>query len=288
MAVVSAEGLAEPFSPEPYPAFGTRVPVLRSFYLGYDVGDATPGDHEILRLEVMAGGASEDLSPTTASPGANIPDGQLEVALQDADGANEQFFYRVSHSTLTTPGARRYQIRQIGNVGEVVRTLPRRIFPRARPGQPAPQRGVLALAGFRLDFQGREHELDRVGIWFRDGDLHVVLQDQNVNPTTDNYSFLVDFVVIPPAPGMQVSRGIERGTARGGERRPFPTPPRAHFLLTGFAFNFRNGDHEIRDIGVDRRSDDFSVFYGDKNADDPFDWRVEWAQIAPQVVAPAN
>jgi hypothetical protein len=139
--------------------------------------------------------------------------------------------------------------------------------------------------GFRLFFGlNREHELDRVGIWFRDDELHVVFQDQNADSNED-YSFLVDFVVIPPVPGLNVSRGVERGSAIGGERVPLRTPSRTDLLLTGWAFNFNNGDHEIREIGVDRQGDDFVVLYADKNADDPFDWRVEGAHIGPQVIA---
>jgi hypothetical protein len=103
---------------------GNRVPVLRSFYLAYDIGDPTPGDHEILAMGVMVGGASQDLSPNVNFPPAAIPDGRLEVELQDADATGEEFFYKVSHSTLNLPAARRYQIRQVGNVGRVVRKLP--------------------------------------------------------------------------------------------------------------------------------------------------------------------
>jgi hypothetical protein len=283
MAVVSAEEFASPFQAETYPAFRTRLPALRSFYLGYDIGDATPNDHEILHMQVMVGGASHDLSPNVNFPAANIPDGRLNVALQDADGS-EEFFYRVSHSTLAVPGGRRFQIRQVGNVGEVIRKLPREVFGNGLH-QPALKNPILALVGFRLFFGlNREHELRRVGMWFRNNDLHVVLADQNVNPASDDYSFLVDFVVIPSGPGLNVKRGIEQGTARGGERVHFPIPPRAHFLLTGWEFDFNNGDHEIREIGVDRQGSDFLAIYADKNADDPFDWRVEWAQIAPQVV----
>jgi hypothetical protein len=125
-------------------------------------------------------------------------------------------------------------------------------------------------------------------MWFRGDDLHVVLRDQNLNPASDDFSFLVDFVVIPSGPGLTVTRGIERGTAHGAERVHFPTPPPAHFLLTGWAFNFKNGDHHIREIGVDRQQDDFLAIYADRNADDPFDWRVEWAHVAPQVVGPTG
>ena len=49
MASVTVDGFAEPFDPDgqPYVVFGSRVPALRSFYLAYDIGDPTPGDHQI-------------------------------------------------------------------------------------------------------------------------------------------------------------------------------------------------------------------------------------------------
>jgi hypothetical protein len=177
----------------------------------------------------------------------------------------------------------------VGNLGKVVRKLPRRILSGGGlHQQPAQGKPLLALVGFRLFFGlNREHELNRVGISLRDDELHVVLQDQHIDPARDDYSFLVDFVVIPRGPGMNVERGVlgSQGPATGGERVRFPTPARAHLLLTGWEFGFQNGDHEIREIGVDRRGDDFIVFYADKNADDPFDWRVEWAHVAPMVTS---
>lgn len=287
MAVVGAEGVTTPFDEDEisYSAFGTRTPALRSFYLAYDIGDATPGDHEILNLGLLAGGSAQDLSPDAASSPANVPDGQLKVYLQDA-AAEEEFYYKVSHSTLRLPGARRYQIRQLGNVGEVTRKLPTQIFP--QPSHAVLGDPVLALVGFRLFFQGREHELDRVGIWFRGDDLHVVLRDESAAPAGDNYSFLVDFVVIPAVPGVEIQRGVETGTVAGGARVSVPTTPRSHVLLTGWMFNFRNGDHKIRELGIDRQGQEFVVFYADKNADDTFDWRVEWATLTPQLVAPVS
>jgi hypothetical protein len=283
MAVVSASDIVRPFTSEPYALFGDRIPALRSFYLAYDVGDATPDDHEILTMGVMVGGSALDLSPNVNFQPANIPDGRLEIQLQDAHpNDDESVFYKVSHSTLAIPGARRYQIRQVGNVREATRKLPAHIFGEGLP-DPAFGKPIVALVGFRMFFGlSGDHELDRIGIWFRDDELHVVMQDQDARPTED-YSFLVDFVVIPHAPGTDVSRGVERGTARGGARIPLPIPARAHVFLTGWEFDFSNGDHEIREVGVDRQGDDYVVFFADSNADDPFDWRIEWAHIGPQV-----
>ena len=72
------------------------------------------------------------------------------------------------------------------------------------------------------------------------------------------------------------------------EKISIPGPSGTDFLLTGWAFTFVSDENEIRDIGVLRSGDDVTVFYGDKDADDLFDWRVEWAHVGRQVLAPPN
>jgi len=185
---------------------------------------------------------------------------------------------------MQIPGARRYQIRDVGCAGACSRTLPSNIFGNL-PQHPTPAgRPIIALVGFKLFFTGnREHELDRIGVWFRENELNVALRDENVS-VTDTFGFLVDFVVIPTF-GFNVSTGIRTGTAKGLETVRLPTPSRAHFMLTGWAFNFQPGDREITEIGVLRNTDSFTVLYQDSGGGEAFDWRVEWAHIAPRVFA---
>lgn len=283
MAIVMAEGFAKPYDSDgqAYTAFGNQIPALRSFYLGYDVGDATPGDHQINLIQVLAGGESDDLSPNAEGQPVQIPEGRLHVALQDKSPANEEFFYRVSHSTIDVVGARRFQIRDVGCVSQCVRKLS---IPTGS-GVPAPvrTRQLFALVGFKLFFTGaRDHELDRIGIWFVDDNLHVAMRDANGD---DTFGYVVDFIAIPTLL-LNVSTAVHSGSARGGQKVTYPNSSRSQSFLTGWEFNFRSGDHHIRDIGIDRGRDDFTVYYGDKNADDWFDWRVEWAHVGPLVNAP--
>jgi hypothetical protein len=207
--------------------------------------------------------------------------------LQDGDPSGEEFGYNISHSLMQIPGARRYQIRDVGCAGACRRELPAELMDGGLPGGGgALPRPLIALVGFKLFFiANREHELDRVGVWFTGKELNVALRDESVRPgLTDTFGYLVDFVVIPTV-GLNVSTGIERGTANGLERVPLPTPSRADFLLTGWAFNFQPGDREILDIGVIRSADAFTVFYADNGGAEAFDWRVEWAHVAPRVFA---
>lgn len=166
--------------------------------------------------------------------------------------------------------------------GRVAESCPPRCSGRDR--RAAVRRPLLALVGFKFEFEGaRQHELDRVGVWFDGDELNVALRDESVG-LTDTFGYLVDFVVIPTI-GFNVTKGTLRGTARGLETTPLETPRRAHFALTGWAFNFRPGDRQILDIGVLRGEESLTVFYADNGGGEEFDWRVEWAHVSPMVVA---
>lgn len=291
MGFVMAEGEAQPFqeSGEFYPAFGNLVPALRNFALWF-LGET---DKEISLFGVMVGGHSEDLTPNADLNPANIPDGRLQVYIQDAEPSGEKFQYRVSHSTLAIPGARRFQIRDVGcgnQAGECVRQLPAEVMGEQLPG-PIHFPPLLALVGFRLFFiGGREREVQRVGVWFENDELHIVMRDQSVG-LTDTFGYLVDFVTIPRV-GLNITTGTSESTAVGWDRFQHVTPPRSNFLITGWELEFLNGDHEINGIGVDRRPDfgnnEFQVLYFDNNADDPFRWRVDWAHVGPMVFQGPN
>jgi hypothetical protein len=280
MSVVTRQGAAGPFDADgqPYEVFGSRTAALHSFRLTFPA----PIDHEIALIQVLPGGDSEDLSPDADLQPASFPDGRLHVAFQDADPSGEQFGWRVSHSILNNVGARRFQIRDVGCQGKCVRQI---TLPHSGPIALPSSQPLLALVGFKLFFTGaRDHELDRVGIWFRGNDLHIALRDANGD---DTFGYLVDFIAIPrELAGFNVSTGIERGTARSLETIPFPSPSRTDFILTGWAFNFKKDDQEILDIGVLRHLNALTVFYADSGGGEEFDWRVEWAHVAPMVFTP--
>jgi hypothetical protein len=239
------------------------------------------GLHSLLQLtaliQLLAGGNSEDLSPNADSEPARVPDGKLRVSLQDANPSVKNFNYQVSCSTLNIPGLRRFQVRDVGCVNKCVRRI---TLPNTGPIR-AP--ALFALVGFKVFFTGaRDHELDRVGVWFRGDDLHVAFRDANGG---DVFGYLVDFVAIPrQLAGFQISTGIERGSAKGLGTFPLPSVPHSEFLVTGWAFNFKRDDQQLLDMGVLRHHNAFTVFYGDSGGGDEFDWRLEWAQIAPEVI----
>jgi hypothetical protein len=286
MSSVTAEGFDKPynFDFQPYAVFGNRTPVLRGFYLGYDIGVSRPADHEVNLVQVLAGGHSEDLSPSADLPPSNLPDGKLWSLLQDAEPEDEKFYYKVSHSLIESRWARRFQIRDVGCVGECVQPLPN--FSSGPLGSLFPP--VFALVGFELFFTGdRDYKLDRIGVWFDQGnDLHVALGDAAANET---FGYLVDFVVIPTR-DLNVYTESAQGTANGGVRFPTKVRSKMDFLIRGWEFNFRQSERRIRDIGVfpDQDNLDVSVIYADNSSDDPFDWRVDYGYVSPKVLTTAR
>ena len=281
MAVETRNGVGAPFQgPVPFPSFGSNTPALHSFrftFLG-------PTEHEIALIQLLPGGPSTDLSPEADLNPANIADGNIDLAFQDANPAGEEFGWRVSYSTLAGVGARRFQIRDVGCTGKCVRRIS---LPSQGPIRPPLSQPIFVLVGFKLFFTGaRDHELDRIGIWFRGNDLHVAFRDANGD---DTFGYLVDFISLPTfIAGFDVSTGIIRGTARALDTVNLPSPARGHFMLTGWAFNFRKDDQEILDLGVLRSRNALSVFYGDNGGGEDFDWRVEWAHVQPQVFTEAD
>jgi hypothetical protein len=283
MSVVSHSGIARPYEePEPYPAFADRAAALNGFRLTY-----LNSDHEITLIQVLPGGESTDLSPFADLQPSKIPDGRLSVLLQDVDPSGEEFGYYAAHSLLATPGARRYQIRDVGCVDDCVRRVPSSVFRDPFPGLTVAAGGVLlALVGFRMFFTGnRNHNLDRVGVWFEDDNIHVAMRDAGGG---DTFAYLVDFIAIPTE-FLNVSTGVEQGSgAQAFSTHPLPSVERTDFVVTGWELNFQRGDHKILDIGVIRGADSLTVFYGDSGGGDPFDWRVQWAEVGPRVFAPLN
>lgn len=94
MASVTAEGFAKPFELgfQFYPQFGSQVPALRGFYLAYDLGDPSPGDHQINLIQVLAGDQSEDLSPNADLQPSNIPDGGFPLPCKTTSRKMRCFF----------------------------------------------------------------------------------------------------------------------------------------------------------------------------------------------------
>jgi hypothetical protein len=291
MSTVTTDGITKAFEfLKPYTAFGSHIPALNGFYLQH----ITPPihDHRVNYIQVLPGGHSQDLSPTNADLNpSNIPDGNVWVVLQDKDPKNEPFYYKVSHALLENPRIGRFQIRDVGCTGECIQPLPN--FSAGPQGTLFPP--LFALVGFEMFFiGGRDFQLERIGVWFDQGnDLHVALDDSTGKET---FGYLVDFVVIPTF-GMNVFKDTSHGSASAGGGDEFEiTPPQGidlqqmDFIIRGWQFKFTNGKHNIRDIGVfdlceprNGNNRKVQVCYGDKTENDPFEYSIDYGFISSKV-----
>jgi hypothetical protein len=279
MARTSTEGTAKGFAERDYTEFGSRVPVLRSFYFSFNHNQTGDTDNHLNSAMLLPGGRSRDLSPDAENQPADVDDGRLQVMYrdQDASGSRDDYFFRAEHVMVAGTLARRFQIRDVGCKGECRRPLPQSVFGPIG----APFQGVLALTGFKVFFTGnRDHHVDEIGVSFDDRDLVVTFNDKDDN---DVFGYLVDFVRLSRV-GQNITTGRSNGTTANGSDFPLPLPAGAEWVLRGFHFDFHDDDHHIRDVGVLRGGVNVKVIYADKNADDVFSWRIDWAHVSPQVV----
>jgi hypothetical protein len=262
-----------------YVLFGDGTPALRGFRLAFD---PPPQEHETTIVQVLAGGASEDLTPNEGNPPVHEkPDGSLWVAMQDLENEYDTVAYQVSHSVLPDLQGRRYQVREAAcQNGECVFPLPSSVFGGGGPTT----RYVVALVGFKLQFPGvNDYGLERIGVWFADDGLHVAMRGGDATtPVAGIFSYLVDFVVIPYTNAdASVSSEVRQGTGIGTESFELEDPNGSHFLLTGWELGFKDGPHPISAIGVRRTDTQVRVDYLAHTEQYEFDWRVQWAQVGP-------
>lgn len=289
MMTASLEGFGTGIINRAYPSARNGVPALKGFYFGFGVGRGAGKpivDNELQYFMLLPGGASKDVTPTADLAPTTIPAGRAELAFSDAhpNSSSDEYFYRASHVMLDGHSARRFQFRDVGDAGSVRRRLPPGIL---NTGPIAATSSILALAGFKMFFtRNREHEIDEITVMLEDdGDITIAFNDKNDD---DVFAYLIDVVRISGI-GMNITLGEASGSAKGGQRVALQRPPGTDFVLRGFHFDFASGDHEMRDIGVIPQNDRLEVFFGDRKADeadDRFSWKVRYAHVGPQVVAP--
>jgi hypothetical protein len=283
MAQADREGFAKGAVERSYPAFGEGAPLLNTFYFRFDRDGQSQIDNHLNSMWVLPGGESTDLSPNADLEPSKVSDGKIELTLMDRDptSASDRYFYKIGHAVLSGVVSRRFQIRDLGGVGEIRRDLPESIFQGG---------GRAALAGFKLFYTGgRDHHVDKIEVQFINNDrtLVVSLSDRDNN---DVFGYLVDFLVLRPALGGSSQTGASSGSASGGQRIELPSgPSHAEWGIRGFRFDYpeRGDDRHLREVGVVKQGRDLTVFYGDEEGDLEFNWSVKWIYVGPPVAAPS-
>jgi hypothetical protein len=119
--------------------------------------------------------------------------------------------------------------------------------------------------------------MDEIAVYEDGGKLVVKFNDKNDD---DVFAYKVDFAMVRRI-GFNIQEGEESGRAFGAVRIPALGGPH---VICGFHFNYQSQDHHIREVGVLSRTNDIEAYYGDKNGDDAFNYRVKWASITPIVI----
>lgn len=247
-------------------AGGNGIPLLKSFYFRFTSDRTDIVDNHLAAIRIMPPGEKSDLSPNAQAPLDATQDGTIDLAFADKsqDSAKDDYFFKVEHSSLAP--ARRYQIRATGCLGTCEQAF-------NIPG--GMESDVFVLVGFQLNFTGaRDHHIDELSIYERNGNLITKFNDRNDD---DVFAYKVDFAMINRA-HFNVLTGIETGRVHGGIQLPMPSGPK---FIRGFHFDYLSKDRHMREIGALLNDDQLLVLFGDKNGDDPFDFRIEWANISP-------
>jgi hypothetical protein len=273
--MANAEGFGKGKVTVNYPGTERGTPLLSSFYFRFQApGSSAAVDNHLNILRVMPPGNKTDLTPTADLPLdiAEVGKISLMYADKDADSGKDNYFYKVAHAEHTVA---RFQMRDVGCTGRCEQVIQ---LPGVQHGFDLPR--IFVLVGFQLFFTGaRDHHMDEIAVYEDGGKLVVRFNDKNDD---DVFGYFVDFAMLRPL-GVNVQQGEESGRARGGVRIPVLQGPK---VICGFHFDYRSSDHHIREVGVLSRANDIEVYYGDKNGDDAFNYRVKWASITPIVASP--
>ena len=124
-----------------------------------------------------------------------------------------------------------------------------------------------------------DHPLLRIKVHVYTNGVTVCLQDNNGD---ENYWFTVFVANVPDCFVHSTGNtGRMRNGGGGSATTTYPVVAQAQPVLTGFDFQFDNGEHEIDRIGAVLRNGQIYGFFDDQNDDDPYFWQVWYAQIQP-------
>ena len=230
------------------PSPHTGMQLLRSFYFRY-----RSDDHHLQAIGV-----------TPDRPAFQ----QAQCIFQDHNGDDDYYFHAVQQDVFPFGSAAYFYGRDICR-GSCTRAIP-------RPSGDY----VFVLRGFYMYFQGDDHHLDQIKLMENNGMLTVAFNDKNDD---DNFIWEVQYAYVPR------SRFAALGERSGMARSAVGTAiPGGVGVIRGFDLNFRSDDHHIRELGVFMSgTGSLDVYFGDKNGDDLFDWRVRWGVLGSGALSTA-
>ncbi|MEP0915824.1 hypothetical protein NC981_03270 [Leptolyngbya sp. DQ-M1] len=142
-------------------------------------------------------------------------------------------------------------------------------------------RGVAVPSGlnsFSFNFENGDHHIK--GITALPNDLRTTVGFID-NDGNDPYQVSLQ-VENDLGAGARSVFALDNRTCNGGTcrvRLPIPCGSQNTFVLTGFSFQFKDGDHQIKKVAIKRIEDELEVSFGDKTPTDPYVWSVQYAIV---------
>jgi hypothetical protein len=139
--------------------------------------------------------------------------------------------------------------------------------------------GAKLLGGFAFDRAIRDGELKTLAVDPRATTVVATMLDES-DSWLDEYSWKTKFV------GFDSETQVASGNCDGGSCEAIISrPDNSRFVLRGFGFRFKNGDHHLTSVGVVVDGGKLRVVYRDKNGDDPYSYRVFYSWLPNSAIA---
>lgn len=251
-----------------YPVNG--VPLLDSFYFLFT-------SYEDRNIQSIAVQPSSPIN-NPCYDCADVPEGDIFLSMRDEEG-DEPYYFRASHIEVDASVPRHRD-------ADYCKKSCRRVL------APKPRNSVFVIVGFSFFYPGRDHHVQRIGMWEQDGVLDVHFHDDEDHGDDDLFRYELEYVYLPAS--MVARQGnAAKNEARGSDSvvldlpSPILTPGAiGPTVLRGFDFVFLpeldvglTFDQEIREIGVRTPGNRIEVFFANEEFD-RFNWGIDWAALA--------
>ncbi len=220
-------------------------------------------------LNFTGSGVDREMERMTASWVGTSTTTVLYARLED-DNGDDGFTWRIDSQQLPY-GSERYSYADCNNGTGDTTTL------RSLPSDKVP-----VLLGFDLD-RSREDKVERIFVeLYESQNGGVLVLSHGLYDATDvsspgPYCARVDYALIPAARVVGQHSFTDPSTRHGIYSINLPGATRP--ILQGFRLEFTNGDHNIDQVGVRMEPGKATIWFNDKNDDDPFTWRISWADL---------
>lgn len=142
---------------------------------------------------------------------------------------------------------------------------------RCQTSVPVPNGYLFVLRGFEVRYSSADHMLRTIGVEHGGGQLNVYFADKN---SDDLFTYRVRYALVPTSAFTTWNNASGNGVGSATS-----IIPAGKTVIRGFMFSYASTDHNISRIAIKPQGTQLRLNYNDKNADDSFSWRVQWANL---------